>query len=270
MFGVLQKTFTGLRSHQPIGHLHRETPGRDCAIPPGQVVYAIGDIHGRVDLLDRLVEVIWRDAETLEINAASKPELILLGDYIDRGPSSKQVINYILALCETQKFKVVPLMGNHERTMLDFLADPQIGPTWLEHGGGPTLNAYGVAPPRGKAEGEWSKAAAALSDNMPERHLAFFKGLHRYHEVGDYVFVHAGIRPGVPIDAQTDADLLWIRDEFLRSRAWLGKMVVHGHTPTVTPAFKSNRIGLDTGAYATNLLTALRLKDNTQTILQAR
>jgi serine/threonine protein phosphatase 1 len=271
MLGVVRKALAGRKAHRPEGAPSRGAAPRTCRVPEDRLVYAIGDIHGRADLLANLIEEIWKDSDKSESADVHRPDLIFLGDYVDKGPASKQVVSFITALAEVGKFNVVPLLGNHERTMLDFIADPQIGPTWLAYGGGVTLNSYGVAVPgRGAGDEDWAKAAEDLTAALPERHRKFFGNLRLHHEIGDYVFVHAGVRQGVPLERQSESDLLWIRDEFLNSDAWHGKMIVHGHTPTETPTFKSNRIGLDTGAYATNVLTALRLRSNSQEILQSR
>ncbi len=271
MFGVVRKALGGRKAPRPEQDQRSVPPHAPCHVPEGRLVYAVGDIHGRADLLGDLVEEIWKDADKPENAHADRPDLVFLGDYIDRGPASKQVVSFITALAQVGKFNITALLGNHERTMLDFLGDPKIGVDWLEHGGGATLNSYGVAiPPRGADEAAWAETAAKLSAAIPERHRRFFDGLKLQHEIGDYVFVHAGVRPSAPLDRQLEADLLWIRDEFLHSTAWLGRMIVHGHTPTEKPVFRSNRIGLDTGAYATNVLTAIRLRADTREILQSR
>lgn len=221
------------------------------------VVYAVGDVHGRADLLDRLHEKIAADA-------AQRPQarrvLVYLGDYVDRGLESRQVIERLVDP-PADGFERVFLMGNHEDAMVQFLEDTQIGPSWLSFGGDATLYSYGVdvyaAPPEGVDRLEHIQAQ--LRAVLPESHRAFLDALVTSHLEGDYMFVHAGVRPGVPLHMQTGNDLMWIRDEFLYSRKDFGKVIVHGHSIETKPVVQSNRIGIDTGAFATGVLTALAL-----------
>jgi len=242
------------------------------AAPPtvgDRLVYAIGDVHGRLDLLKALVADVLRDV--VQSQPATRPVLILLGDYIDRGDESAGVVAFICALKAHPAIEVRALKGNHEQALLTFLTDPSIGPKWAAYGGDATLASYGVTTPGLAADPEaWQAASASLAAVLPPAHLEFLRSLDLMIEVGDYLFVHAGIRPNVALDAQTEHDVIWIREEFLETRARCGKVVVHGHTPAVTVEIKSHRIGIDTGAFATGVLTAIRLEGADRTIFQAR
>jgi serine/threonine protein phosphatase 1 len=196
---------------------------------------------------------------------------VFLGDYIDRGPASPGVIDFVRALAGAGTFEVRALMGNHEEVMLQFLDDPAVGASWVEFGGGETLAAYGVPPPLGRGDlAGWEAAREALGRRLPGDHLAFLTGLELSASYGDYLFVHAGVRPSMPLDRQTAADILWIRDEFLHHEGRLDKVVVHGHTPEARPYLGRHRIGIDTGAYATGVLTGVRLFGQARDLLQAR
>ena len=248
--------------------------GRKTPEPPpstgGRLVYAVGDIHGRLDAFDALLHVIGQDV--LDCQPSHRPMLVLLGDYVDRGPASAQVVDRILRLRTEPAFEVRTLKGNHEEALLQFRDEPGFGQTWVEHGGSATLASYGVQPPATRTDPEaWETARLAFREALPAAHQAFYETLELMIEVGDYAFVHAGVRPGVPLDRQVERDLLWIRAEFLQSTARFGKIIVHGHTPMEEPQLvPGRRIGVDTGAYATGLLTAVRLDDAGARILQGR
>lgn len=220
--------------------------------PDGERIYAIGDIHGAVDALDRLLEKIEKDAGGLD-----QAQLIFLGDYVDRGADSKGVIERLVALKKKYK-NAVFLKGNHEAVMLDFLSDPEAALEWLEWGGDQTLRSYGVAGALTKSGDDLSKA---LADALPRSHRDFLNGLSLKHIAGDYLFVHAGIRPGVAIDDQDDDDLMWIRRRFHDANPdeRPDKVVVHGHHPTKKPVDAGWRIGVDTGACWSGMLTAVCL-----------
>jgi serine/threonine protein phosphatase 1 len=224
--------------------------------PDGLRLYVIGDIHGRVDLLRQMHETIREDAAL-----ANKPRqrVVYLGDYIDRGLESRQVVDLLLDE-PLAGFEAVYLMGNHEEVLLQFLEDPAVGANWFFFGGDATLYSYRVAgaSPTIDAAG-LGQVQAAFQNGLPDRHRAFYQSLELQHRAGDYWFVHAGVRPGVPEAQQVPADLLWIRDEFLKSSADHGAVVVHGHTITPEPEVRRNRIGIDTGAYASGKLTCLVL-----------
>ncbi len=232
--------------------------GPPARVPLGRRVYAVGDVHGRADLLLKLLEDLRSDAQAGQYEG--RPILIFLGDYIDRGFQSKDVINILLSNA-VSPFETYFLKGNHEQAMLQFLGDPGIGPRWAEYGGAETLVSYGVQPPRTRTSlDEWMQASADLQAALPSEHLHFLKSLELSVRVGDYVFVHAGVRPGVPLDQQSEHDLLWIREDFLNDRRSLGAVIVHGHTPITRPYRDSRRIGLDTGAYLSGKLTAARFE----------
>ena len=238
--------------------------------PEGVVLYVVGDVHGRVDLLLGLLRKIAFDAARNETD--TRRELIFLGDYVDRGPDSRGVIDLILSTeAERDFWQVTALKGNHEAALLQFLDDPNFWPMWSEFGARETLLSYGVSPPvRGSDETDWLRASRQLNEALPDDHRAFLQGLELVADRGDYLCVHAGVRPGVPLDQQGEEDLLWIRDDFLRSEKRLSKVIVHGHTPSEEAYVGAHRIGVDTGAYATSVLTAIKLKDAEQTLIQAR
>ena len=224
------------------------------AIPAGTRLYAIGDIHGRVDLLRTLKDLVHEDAYRRQ---APRNVVVYLGDYVDRGDESRAVIEMLLNE-PLPGFESHHLKGNHEEIMLRFLADTSVGPSWLSFGGRETLRSYGIDPPHPYASAaELQRAQRALAERLPREHADFLRRLERSHEEGDYLFVHAGVKPGVPLERQRDEDLLWIRDEFLQSEASFGHIVVHGHTISREPDVRRNRIGIDTGAFLSNRLTAL-------------
>ncbi|HYC02027.1 MAG TPA: metallophosphoesterase family protein [Azospirillaceae bacterium] len=233
-------------------------------IPAGQRIYAVGDVHGRLDLLDRLLA---RIAEDIEAAPKLAHTLVMLGDYVDRGLESAGVIERLSAP-PPPGIGLVCLKGNHEEVMLRFLDDLSVGPGWMRFGGLAALASYGVRRPDGLSEEEWLQLAQEeLRRRLPPHHLAFLRHLRLHLAVGDYLFVHAGVRPGVPLADQTAEDLLWIRDDFLKSEAELGHVVVHGHTVSTAPEFRRNRIGIDTGAFASGLLTCLVLEGEERRII---
>jgi serine/threonine protein phosphatase 1 len=245
----------------------KEKPG--SSVPPGVVVYAIGDIHGRADLLQQMLQLISEDAAHLD--HGDIPHVVLLGDYIDRGPASAAVVDQILALARNPRLKVRALKGNHEEALLAFLADSRAGPMWGAYGGLETLRNYIGRPPALNAEPAiWEAAREALIEAIPPEHLGFYENLELYFLCGDYCFVHAGLRPGVPIDQQKEQDLLTIRAEFLSAKGPFEKVIVHGHTPNLQPVVGRQRIGIDTGAFATGVLTCLKLRGASSEFIQAR
>jgi serine/threonine protein phosphatase 1 len=236
-----------------------------AAVPEGTRVYAIGDIHGSAHLLDALCERIADDAGH---GGPERKVLVYLGDYVDRGLESPRVIDTLIA-GPPPGFEQVCLMGNHEEAMFGFLEDISVGPMWLRNGGGETLLSYGVSLPNsGDVAARLEAARQDLRARLPRAHLDFLRGLQLFHIEGDYLFVHAGVRPGVDLGDQHRNDLLWIREDFLRSNADLGHMVVHGHTIATDPQVRANRIGIDTGAYATGVLTCLVLEGTERRFLQ--
>lgn len=234
-----------------------------------ETVYAIGDVHGRLDLFERLLDDIRKDAAKLE-HHGGRPILVLLGDLIDRGPQSAACLERAMALATESWCVVESLKGNHEEAFELFLQDDGVGPNWMQHGGGATLASYGVDIQKAAGGKGWAGLQLAFQNAVPDSHRDYVRSLKLWVEFGDYLFVHAGVRPGAPIEAQNATDLLWIRQEFLAAETpYPGKVVVHGHTPVRVPDMKRWRIGVDTGAYASGVLTAVRLRGYERTLLQA-
>jgi serine/threonine protein phosphatase 1 len=238
--------------------------GRGAAARPGRIadgraVYAVGDIHGRLDLLDDLLRRIAEDAERHPADSARS--LIFLGDYIDRGPQSRGVVDRLLE-DPLPGFATIRLIGNHEEAMLAFLDGQSDGLDWLSFGGLETLLSYEV-PLRAlpNTPGASAELRRALVAAAPAAHVDFLRHGALHHAVDDYLFVHAGVRPGVALDRQVAHDLLWIRDDFLRVRVPLPhRVVVHGHTIVDLPQDHSHRINIDTGAFISGRLTCLVLR----------
>ncbi|MEM9670245.1 MAG: metallophosphoesterase family protein [Pseudomonadota bacterium] len=238
---------------------------RSSKVPDGMRVYAIGDVHGRADLLERLFDLIEEDIKTCE--PSDEVVIVLLGDYVDRGFQSKDVIDFLIG-DRVSGHNCVFLKGNHEEAFLKFMSEPAFGPRWAGYGGGETLTSYGVRPPRTRTQAEeWVEANQALIEVLPEEHRSFLLNLQISASIGDYFFVHAGLRPGRPIEKQTEDDLLWIRDEFINSDEPFEQVVVHGHTPVSEPYRDDRRIAVDTGAYMTGRLTAACFVRDTVTFL---
>lgn len=230
----------------------------------GRAVFAIGDIHGCLDLLEGLLSGI----QVATARDETPPLIIFLGDYVDRGPSSKGVIDRLLEVAQSGSARF--LCGNHEEAMIRFLGDPQGGPTWSSYGGRTTLMSYGVSPPTRSGDDEaWALAQRELNERIPASHLKFLWGLEDFVEIGDYFFAHAGVRPDRALREQAPHDLRWIRGPFLTNDRPLEKMIVHGHTPSLEPHSDQARIGVDTWAYKTGVLTALELRGSQRRFLQA-
>jgi serine/threonine protein phosphatase 1 len=230
-------------------------PTRRASGPENMRIYAIGDIHGRADLLERVLQRIdWTLAEYPTPRAIE----VFLGDYIDRGPDSRTVVDMLVE--RSRGHETVFLKGNHEVFLLAFLHDPlQLG-VWQRFGGLETLISFGQVPPINPSAEAAEELAASLADALTASQRAFLAGLRPSFTCGDFFFAHAGVRPGVPLAEQREADLLWIRDEFLNDESDFGKIVVHGHTPVAKPEYRHNRINIDTGAYATGRLTCLMIE----------
>ena len=226
-----------------------ESPPLAASTPAGTRVYAVGDIHGRADLLREMLERLDEDQSRRPISYAVE---IFLGDYIDRGPDSKGVIDVLAT--RMVRNGAICLRGNHEKLMEDFLREPSALAPWLKLGGLQTLNAYGVP-----AHPDETDNGVAIHQRFcrafPRTHQLFLRCLKPWICCGDYLFVHAGIRPEVPFDQQTVDDLLWIREEFLNFSLRHDKYIVHGHTPVAYPDVRSNRINIDTGAWRSGTLT---------------
>ncbi len=231
----------------------------------GELVYAVGDVHGCYPLLKALLARIAVDSAARA--RGRRPILVFLGDYVDRGPDSAKVIEALLWLIRRPDLETHLLKGNHEQALLAFLERPDQGGGWLQYGGRETLQAYGVEPPHDPAD--FDRARHALLARMPASHLWLLQRLELMVAVGDYAFVHAGIRPGQPLASQAEDDLLWIRQPFLEAAGPHEKVIVHGHTwIDARPQLHDHRVGIDTGCYATGVLTALRLDGAEREILQ--
>jgi serine/threonine protein phosphatase 1 len=224
-------------------------------IPRGLRVYAVGDVHGRADLLMQLFSGI--DAD-LEANPPPRALHVFLGDYIDRGPDSREVLDLLIA--RSQRHEMIFLKGNHEVLIEQFLRKPETLATWRQVGGSRTLLSYGVTPSFNPDAAERAALARRLADVLPPAHMQFFRSLQRSFICGEFFFVHAGVRPGVPLSQQTDEDLFWIREKFLKHPDKFEKIIVHGHTPVAEVEVHPNRINIDTGAFATGLLSCLRME----------
>lgn len=234
-------------------------------VPEGSRVYAIGDIHGELEMLERLLERIQQDAAEAR---PTRKVVVFLGDYVDRGSNSRQVIELLLSE-PLPGFESVYLKGNHEAAFEGFMTAPENHLHWLTFGGVSTCASYGVdsaAPPEDAEMLTW--LSRCLSDAVPQAHKDFLSALRLSHQEGDYFFAHAGIKPGIPVEEQQAEDLLWIREAFLRSTLDHGHIVVHGHTPEWSPVTRANRIGIDTGACFGGALTALVLDGDSQSFLQ--
>lgn len=244
------------------------TTSPTARVPADVVVWAIGDVHGRADLLAGLLADVRSDRSH---QAGCRTIVIGLGDYVDRGANSRGVLDQLCDLSDDPSIESVFLMGNHEERMEAFLEQPEIGPSWCDYGGRETLASYGVASPamRGDLPG-WTQAAGDLAAALPPRHKALLDGQRLSASVGDYFFCHAGVRPGVPLAEQSADDLLWIRQPFLNHPKPFDQVIVHGHTPADDVVFTGRRIGVDTGAYATNTLSAVRLEGEDRQVVQAR
>jgi serine/threonine protein phosphatase 1 len=244
-----------------IGKFFQEKPA-PAAAPEGERLYAVGDIHGSAGLLEALLQKINADA------AGRKRRLIFLGDYVDRGASSSAVIDILLSI-RSQEPDAVFLKGNHEEAILDFLDAPDRNEDWLHWGGDTTLESYGI-------EEIWSKSPARLAEELenkiPDAHLNFLKSLELWRVLGDYVFVHAGFKPGVALEDQKEKDCLWIRGEFHNAapEARPAKVVVHGHHPVKKPQDHGWRIAVDTGAVWSDALTAVVLDGTTRRFISTR
>jgi serine/threonine protein phosphatase 1 len=234
-------------------------PGSAPQVEPGTRVYAVGDVHGRCDLLEHLHDQIAEDIH--QTPGAIRHQLVFLGDYVDRGPESAQTVEFLLRN-RIPNVETVHLLGNHEITMLHFLEQPERAAEWLQFGGDTTLTSYGVDfDPTAPRDSKHLRALAAeLAAALPDEHRAFLTSLSLAHENGDYFFVHAGIDPARSLKRQNPRDFIWIREPFTECDIVHEKVVVHGHTMADEPVIRANRIGIDTGAYQTGKLTALALE----------
>jgi serine/threonine protein phosphatase 1 len=236
--------------------------GRAPSVPQGLRVYAVGDIHGRLDLLEKLLGAIKAD---LAQNPAMRPIYVFLGDYIDRGNWSRETIDRLIA--HGEEHESIFLRGNHELIAISCLSDRSKFDQWLRLGGIETLASYGVASASLADRKKIAEVQLAFHNALSPAHFQFFRGLRNSFSCGDYFFVHAGARPEIDLSRQSESDLLWIRKEFLSSVYDFGKIIVHGHTPANAPEVRANRINIDTGAFATDRLTCLVLEENSLSVI---
>ncbi|MCL2713009.1 MAG: metallophosphoesterase [Alphaproteobacteria bacterium] len=248
----------------PLPGIHRlnKVHGRPPALPEGIRIYAIGDIHGRLDLLDRLLHHI-----ELEIRSFPIPRsiFVFLGDYIDRGPASAQTLERLIE--HGRNRESIFLSGNHEEIAADSLRDPEIFAHWLRLGGVATLASYGITVKANIRAADIVGLQQRFNAVLPPAHRDFLQDLKACFSCGDFFFAHAGIRPGVHLSRQKGRDLLWIRKEFLSSQKNFGKIVVHAHSPAASVDVRANRIGIDTGAYASGRLTCLAIEGESLAVL---
>lgn len=236
--------------------------GRPPSLPKGLRIYAVGDIHGRLDLLNRLLSQIAADlAQFPTIRAIS----VFLGDYIDRGGSSRETIDRLIE--HGTAYESIFLRGNHEVIAVACLSDRTKINQWLRLGGMETLASYGVAPELFANRKQGAGTQLAFHNALPPTHFRFFRNLQDSFSCGDYFFVHAGAKPHISLTHQKESDLLWIRDEFLSSTCDFGKIIVHGHTPSLEVEVRPNRINIDTGAFATGRLTCLVLEGDSLSLI---
>ncbi|GAB3448250.1 metallophosphoesterase family protein [Insolitispirillum peregrinum] len=235
--------------------------------PRKTTLYAFGDIHGQIRQLQQAIDSIVKYAED-DRSAHYRSKVVFLGDYVDRGEDSRAVLDGLMRLPTIHpQIDWIFLAGNHEVVMQGFLTAPQDHLLWLEYGGCETLASYGVAPPASNAHRDLMVTRDAFARALPPAHLAFLQSMPIRHLAGDYLFVHAGLRPGIPLDRQSQEDMQWIRGDFLEQPYWHGKCVVHGHTIEAQPTVLPWRIGLDTGAYSGSPLSGIRLQDNQREVL---
>lgn len=227
-------------------------------------VYAIGDVHGRLDCLKAMTTRI--EADIAE-NPPKNWRIVFLGDLIDRGPDSSGVIDHAMAFGARHQGKIWFISGNHEDMLLRAHdGDGAVAALFYRTGGRETLASYGLTQPEGDRM-DRAELVAWMQQYVPQAHIAFLRGFHDWLRIGDYVFVHAGIRPGVPLEDQARADLLWIRSEFLNDQRPHPGIIVHGHSIVPEPERRSNRIAIDTGAFASGMLSALVLEQTAQRFL---
>lgn len=237
---------------------------REARVPRGTRVYAVGDIHGRDDLLTELIERIEQDGWARPVRSKL---VVFLGDYIDRGPSSRDVLEQLRSL-RLPDTRTVFLAGNHEEALLRILrGNARHVDDWLRFGGAECLASYGLDTAKVAAMTA-RDAARAIRDAIPTEHAEFLGRLGDSLSIGGYLFVHAGIRPGVPLARQSQSDLRWIRQPFLDDQRDHGFVVVHGHTISEGVDEAVNRIGIDTGAYRSGILTALVLEGTSRRYIQ--
>ena len=229
-----------------------KSPPKPPRVPDGVRIYAVGDLHGRVDLLETMLKMIDVDCCRFPI---LRPIVVFLGDYIDRGPASRNVLDRLIA--RSRSAETIFLKGNHEVFLSDFLQKPNGLEEWRRYGGLETLVSYGLRPSMNPSSAEMFELGHSFAKSFPDDHRKFLAALAPSFSCGDFFFVHAGVRPGIRLRDQREADLLWIRDDFLLWEEPFEKFVVHGHTPVAEPDIRSNRVNIDTGAVQTGRLTCM-------------
>lgn len=236
------------------------------SLPENHAVFAIGDVHGCADLFRKAVDWIF-DRASRDLN--TQFHFVPLGDYCDRGPDTAQVYSQLIAL-EKQtlpaNLQMVPIKGNHDEAIHSFYKGehPEF---WFDHGGIDSLESYGISIDYGKRiQDQIDRLQEEFGQKFPKEHADFIESLPRYFELGDYLFTHAGIRPGLPLLEQTDRDLMWIREPFLSYTERHMAYVVHGHSPVSRPEILDNRAGIDTKAYKSGLLSGLFLEGNEKSL----
>jgi serine/threonine protein phosphatase 1 len=225
--------------------------------PKGLAIYAVGDVHGRADLLKQTFTLIDED---IRVTRPERAIQVLLGDYVDRGPASRETIDLLIE--RRSKHDIVLLRGNHEAALLHILDSSDDMPNLRPFGLLATIRSYGVSTSLMPGRDEERKLVDKLRQVFPREHYEFLQSLENSYACGDYFFVHAGVRPLVSLDAQDENDLIWIREEFLDFTGDFGKYIVHGHTPVPKLDIRKNRMNIDTGAYATNKLTTVRFHES--------
>jgi serine/threonine protein phosphatase 1 len=236
--------------------------GRTPNLPPGSRIYAVGDVHGRLDLLDDLLAKIRDDVARRPVERALH---VFLGDYIDRGCCSRDTIDRLIRYGEQNE--AVFLKGNHEAIALKCLSDRTLFDQWMRLGGLETLMSYGIERQILANGRSIAELQAAFHRALPPSHIRFFRELKLSFVCGDFFFTHAGVKPDVALAQQREADLLWIRQEFLSSTEDFGKIIVHGHTPVPEVEIEPNRINIDTGAFATGRLSCLVIEDQSLSLI---
>ena len=226
-----------------------------------RLIYAVGDVHGRADLVEQLVEKILVDALTeSDRTGETRPPVVFLGDMIDRGPNTREVLDFLSGMRDWPELELVLLGGNHEAMLFDFLSDPMKNTNWLKYGGYETVLSYGLRPLGDLSDHKAMTALASDLDSAMGEHLDFLQGCQPFFQDGNLAFVHAGAEPDLPMASQPLRTLLWGSDTFATKRRQDGLWIVHGHVIVETPKVRRGRIAIDTGAYATGRLTAMRIK----------
>jgi Calcineurin-like phosphoesterase len=238
--------------------------GRKPSAPDGLRIYAIGDIHGRLDLLEWLLSDIAADIQQRPVD---KTLHLFIGDYVDRGPRSRETIDRLIE--HGRSAESIFLKGNHEQVAMRSLTDPSLFEQWMRLGGLETLMSYGISPGPAPAR-SIAELQAAFHAALSPPQLSFFRTLRTSFECGDFFFAHAGVKPWIELSRQTENDLLWIREEFLNSTEDFGKIIVHGHTPGESVQVRSNRIDIDTGAFASGCLTCLVIEAQSLSLIDTR